>query len=327
MSPAAPSLFLGPRLTESVLLLDGITRAGKFLVGNILQELEGIEHYQYLGILEHLPYLERAGAIPPETSRAIARCVIDNAIYDQMVGRNLNLRRVDKSAIFNLSDHARYLERLEEGDDAAAMARLQSGRYCFPFIVHETLPNIHGYLELYPQLTVVHVERGPVDLVYSWYQRGFGRRWGNDSKLFAVALRAQRGGPIPWFAADWADEYLSLGEMDRVVRSMLWLFAANRAGYAALDSAQRARVVITSYERIIADTTAEIDRLSVQLGRRIKPQMPATLAKERLPGPHPRDSQAARLAVIESLTDRRAFDALLALDDRYRRKDAHVSAF
>ena len=39
------------------IIVDGIGRTGKFFLGKILCGLENIEYYQYISVLEHIPYL------------------------------------------------------------------------------------------------------------------------------------------------------------------------------------------------------------------------------------------------------------------------------
>ncbi len=317
------SISIGPKLTEDLLLLEGITRAGKFLLGNLLQGLEGVEHYQYAGIVEHLPYMERMGSIGRRTAQALMKCQLENYIYDQMVGRNLNFRKIDKSAIHNVPDLERYERRLEEKDDTRAMEQLRAGGLYFPFIAHETMPNIGFFLDLYPKMKAIHVERNPVDLAYSWHQRGFGKRWGHDPKLFVVAYEDAKG-PLPWFAAEWADEYHRMGEVDRVIRSMLWLFEESRKTYQALPGSQKERIAITSYERLLTKTSDEMKALAKFLGRKAGPHMASIMARERLPAPHPKEKRAQKLAELSRAADKKLLDELLELGEKYEEKDQYL---
>jgi hypothetical protein len=308
-------LFIGPRLTEDILLLEGITRSGKFLLGNLLQELEGVEHYQYAGILEHLPILERMGAIDAQTSQALIKSQVDNLVYDQLVGRNLNFRKVDKSSIHNVSEPARYLARVDDPSDADAMDRLRQ-RDCFPFIAHETLPNIRVYLDSYPALRVVHVARNPLDLVFAWHRRGLGQRWGRDPKLFALAFTGPDG-PIPWFATEWADDYCRYPEIDRVIRSILWLSRENQESHARLGDAEKRRIAVTSYEALLTRPVAEVVRLGEFLGRPVGARLSWVVEKERLPAPHPRTTRPERLQIIHGLGNRALVDELVHASDEY----------
>jgi len=317
------SVSIGPKLTEDVLLLEGITRAGKFLVGNLLQGLVGVEHYQYVGIVEHLPYMARMGSIEPKVAKAMMKCQLDNYIYDQMVGRNLNFRKVDKSAIHNVPDLHRYQQRLEEKDDARAMAALQKGGLYFPFIAHETMPNISLFLELYPKMKVVHVERNPIGLAYSWYQRGFGKRWGQDPKLFVVAYEDAKG-PLPWFAAQWAEEYHKSGEVDRILRSMLWLFEESQKTYNSLPPEQKSRIIITSYECLLTKPQEEMDRLAKFLGRQHWPHMEKIMKDERLPAAHPKEKRAEKLAELAKTADKKLLNELIELSNIYDEKDQYI---
>ena len=217
----------------------------------------------------------------------------------------------------------RYAQRLEEKDDARAMGALGAGNLYFPFIAHETMPNIRFFLELYPKMKVVHVERNPVDLAYSWLQRGFGKRWGSDPKLFVVAYEDAKG-PLPWFAAEWADRYHRLGEADRVICSMLWLFEESQKAYQKLEEGQRKRIKIASYERLLTQTGKEMEMVARFLGRKAGPHMGPILARERLPAPHPAEKRANKLEELARTADKKLLNELLELGEKYDKKDQYV---
>ena len=96
---------------ENVLLVDGITRTGKFLLSKIVSEFEDIEFFQSLPVLEHIPYMFGLGGMGGDAAISLIKSTIDYAAYDQFLGRGLNHRVLDRSSIYNSSDSASYLKR------------------------------------------------------------------------------------------------------------------------------------------------------------------------------------------------------------------------
>ena len=87
------------RLIDNLLIIDGISRAGKFFFGNLIEGIEGVDRAQYLGLLEHLPYLNRLNLVGYETAKAIIVCQVDNSVYERAIGRNMNFHFDDKTSI------------------------------------------------------------------------------------------------------------------------------------------------------------------------------------------------------------------------------------
>ena len=125
-------------LVTKLLLLEGHTRAGKFLLGNILDGFNGIEHYQYASRLEQISYLTMFGLVPDDVAKYLLRVTVDESAYDLHVGRNLNFRASDKSSLLNSFDTGQYLERMftesRNGDIACVF---KNGTRYSTYIAHE----------------------------------------------------------------------------------------------------------------------------------------------------------------------------------------------
>ena len=323
MSGEKIKLYQGEKLVENVLLIDGITRSGKFLLGNVLQGIEGIEHYQYFGILEHIPFLVKLNMMEVETAKAIIRCQIDNFTYDHMVGRNLNFRKIDKSSIYNVPNVKRYLDSLEKEDDGDAMKIIQNPDTYFPFIAHETLPNIAIYFDIYPKLKVVHIERNPIDLTYSWYKRGLGKRWANDPKLFTIAIEGPKG-PRPWFFCDLAEDYENLPEIDRVIHSISNIVKMSKKSYDDLNAKQKGNIFFISYEGLLSNIDDEVGALAGFFGKQINVDMEVIRQREKLPKENPRSSRSSKLAEIKKLADKESIELLLTMEEEYSNKKSLI---
>ena len=98
----------------------------------------------------------------------------DLSIYDRAVGRNLNLRNSDSSCIRNATDYKDYIHRIEEQDGVEAIDKLKIGKRIPSFLIHECLPHIEFFLEAFPNLLMINIQRHPVDIAHSWFLWGWG---------------------------------------------------------------------------------------------------------------------------------------------------------
>lgn len=312
------SLYKRERLVDNVMLIEGITRAGKFLMGNILDGFEGVEHYQYLGLLEHMPFLERLKFISSEAAKAVIQCQIDNNAYDLMVGRNINFRFDDKSSIYNSPRLKEYIERtLKEDGDVVVSSIKQQNSY-FPYILHEAFPNIMLYFEIYPDCKVIRIDRNPVDLVYSWYNRGWGRRWGQDLKDFSVSIKGNNG-PAPWFTYGCLGKYEKANEMDKVIISIASIAEMGREAYNSFNDGQKKRIHMLTFENLVTNPDEEIKRLSAFLGRKPLPGMDIIKARAKIPDAHPREARGKKISFIKQKSSPEYFSRLMQLEEEYEK--------
>lgn len=313
------SLYKRGRLVDNVLLIEGITRAGKFLMGNVLDGFEGVEHYQYLGLLEHIPFLEKLKLISRDAAKAIIRCQIDNNAYDLMVGRNINFRFDDKSSIYNSPRLKEYIERTLKEDGDGVVSSIKQQKSYFAYILHEAFPNIMLYFDIYPDCRVVRIDRDPVDLVYSWYNRGWGRRWGQDLKDFSVSIKGKNG-PAPWFTYGCLGKYEKADEMDKVIMSIASIAEMGREAYNSLSDKQKKRVHMLTFENLVANTDEEINRLSIFLNRKPLPGMDIIKARAKVPDAHPRESRGKKISFIKQKSSPEYFSKLMQLEEEYEKK-------
>src|SRR3989344_6802612 len=112
-----PQFIVAPRkpLVKNLLVIEGVSRSGKFLLSDLLAGFADIEPVQTHVSLEHIPIFEKLGMIDAEAAREFLRCEIDVYSYEMLIGRTLNLRKSDKSAIFN---HPRVKEFPGRTEDA-----------------------------------------------------------------------------------------------------------------------------------------------------------------------------------------------------------------
>lgn len=303
-------------LITAPLFLEGITRSGKFLLANVINGFQAIEPVQYVSLLENLPYLAQQGLIDRTTAQEMMQCEVDVHSYQMMIGRNLNQRLGDKSAVSKVAGYSDYLHRSEVLDVPTLMSDFTQQLRVPMYILHETLPEIDFLFETFPQLQMITLRREPVDLVYSWYQRGHGVRWGTDPTMFAFAYQVQ-GQKVPWFAAEWADEYYQLTEIDRVIKSIYTLFMKSQLAYDQLKTTQRKHLHFVKFEDLLAQPQTVILALQDFLGKPISLDMSAILQREHLPNLTKPHETEVRLAEIKAMASAPAFKLLTEISEVY----------
>jgi hypothetical protein len=301
-----------PLLVKNLLLVEGITRAGKFLLANILNGFDGIEPVQLYGLLEQIPLWANFGLIDKNTAKEILKLEIDTHCYEMLIGRNLNYRTSDKSSVFNIPCFQKYLARSKEKNIDKIMEKYNREKPFSFFIMHELMPNISIYFETFPELKVVSMRRGPIDLVSSWYKRGAGRRYGTDPKVFKIPFKGKHG-HTPWFLPQWNE----LSEIDRIIFSIKKLFDMYEASYRHLSSKYKKKILLVSYEDLLNNPKSVIGKLSNFLDKKPLSEMKLILKREKLPATEKLELKVQKLKEIKKIASKKYFNILIKMENKY----------
>lgn len=306
-------------LVKNLLLAEGIGRAGKFLLANVLAGIDGIEPVQYKPVLEYIPLLEKFGFIENRAAKELLQAEIDMACYEMLIGRNLNSRRSDKSSIFNNPDWRQYLKRSKALDGDPALVEFYKKRPYSLFILHDdnASPFSSLYFRLFPNLKIISIWRSPLDLVFSWYQRNLANRLGQDPKTGGVFLADKNGKPIPWFMAGRKENYYSLPLMDRTIIFICEMFKQCDSSYKKLSASDKKKVCFVRYEDILMRPKPAVKKMAKFLGKKVLPEMEKILKNERLPVKSYWPEYEKKKNKIKTLAGPEYFRRLMALENKY----------
>ncbi len=303
----------------SPLLVEGASRAGKFFLGNLLAGIEGVEGIQWIGMTEQLIHLYHLGLIEKEPLKNIILIEFDNLGYQRMIGRNLNFRYDDKTSIYNSPNPKLLLERCLGADGEVVVEFVKSNNLCFPFLIHEAFQDIDLFLEASPSLKVLRIERHPVDLVFSWFKRGWGRRLGTDARDCTVILEGKKC-PLPWFAHGAEELYADVSEMDRVIHALFLINRMAEARQAHLSDKQKKRILFVSFEAFHVEPDKEIEKIAAFLCRKVGSLWVTAKLKQKLPAKHPREARKEKEKEIARLASPKAFALLKEMEKKYHQR-------
>lgn len=265
-----------------MVFVDGLARCAKFLTCRVLSHLKGCEHWQYPVAIEHMCYLVYLDGIDDAVAAPFVQFIAEEHAYNRMIGRFLNTRADDASSIFKCPDHAEYLRRAAAPGGMEAVERFNGANRVAAFQSHNAMAAGPFLFKALPAARMVHICRHPVDQAYKWIERGWGRREIEDPLSF-VPLVEVEGKTVPWFARDWAGEYLAGNPAERAVDSVIFLQEADEKGLARLDAAQAGNVHRIVLEKLVTEPEPVIAGIAGFLDCPQHDAMNAMLREERVP--------------------------------------------
>ena len=238
----------------SPIIIDGIGRTGKFFLGKLICGLENVEYFQYVSVLEHVPYLNRLGCINEDAAISLLQVNADEHAYNMFVGRNINLRFDDGSSVTNSFESELYTTRANTLiDNDAIRNKKHDNIRLSPFITHETFPNMEIIFKAFPNIKIVLLKRHPIDVVHSWFLRGWGNRFENNDVLAFIPLVNNNKRQFPWYVNGWEEEYHSISEVERIIKCIDNLMKMEEETFKSLTIKQQQQVLIIRYENLVTN--------------------------------------------------------------------------
>jgi len=306
-------------LVKNLLLLEGHGRSGKFLLGNIVDGFERVEHYQYVSFLEHVSHLQMLGLIQENVAQYLLKLIVDKSAHNMMTGRDLNFRYSDKSSLHKSFDVGRYTERIYAKDSPKEIiSNFVKENRLSVFVTHDMMTSLQLFLKTFKGLRVIRLIRHPIDLVHSWYLRKWCMREGKDPTSFQPCFILGNNS-VPWHAFHWRNKYLKLPQMDRIIQSLKNLSLIVQKNYQSLTVTQRKKILVINYENLVENTDNVIERIGEFLNSVPLKHMPLILRREKCPVEISSTGREKKIDQIRKKASKKMFKIMMHLAKEYEK--------
>ena len=116
---------------NKILLIDGLARSGKSMLGPICSSFKDIEIERVEEYIEYIGTLNRMGKMSEDAALAFLRQKTDMCLYNSMIGRDTNFRRTDHSSAWRSSKVKEYFKRLRKPEGASIVQEIRDKEIIF----------------------------------------------------------------------------------------------------------------------------------------------------------------------------------------------------
>jgi hypothetical protein len=264
---------------NDIIFVDGLWGSGKSLLSPIVNQMHNIEMVKMEMIYEYTCIMHHLEQISPEAASFVLQSYADDSQYNNLIGRHINLRWGDQSGLSNNPNRLRSIKRLFGGEGDRKIHEINTNNIALHIMSHMIMLVADPIFDAYgDRLKIVEMVRHPLYMVKHWYS--YLERF--DSPRELTVCIDFRGNKVPWFAAEWADEFIESTLMDRVLLS---IFRLSRWLDDAIDgAASKGNHVLTlSFESLAMAPLEPLQQLEVFLGRKHHPNLASILRKEKIP--------------------------------------------
>lgn len=305
-------------LVKEFVLVDGIGRSGKGMIGHVLASMDRVEKVRLDLIYDTVHRLYILGKIPHDAATSMLSIEADMGLYNNYIGREVNFRFSDMTGVWANTRPGTYLKRLFSDEGEPAVERIHQERPIFQSLSHDALECGDLYFDAFEdRLKFVHIIRDPVDIIYEWIRRGFGDRIGTDGREFQFSHQWGEH-VVPIYAVGWEDEYLAISPTDRVIRMISTAFDKIFEGYSAMSKTRQRRVKFIIFEEFVVNPNPYCEELAGFLETRLTPRTKRRLKKEKCPRVVPENQRLDRFKGIQADASDEYMDLLKEHEIRYQ---------
>jgi hypothetical protein len=267
---------------DSVLLIDGITRAGKSMLSHIVGSLRGVEITRLDMMFEELAYIYGFGKISKDAVVTMLRLEVQTKLYESMIGRFTNFRFHDLTGVFDNVNSLRYFKRLFMKDGDVVIGRIRKENPLFQVQTHDILGFIDIYFEAFGKgLLTLEIIRHPIDLIHSYFVKGYGKR-DMDPRNFGLTMKYE-GKILPTYAHGWEDLYLSSSQMDRIIGIIDSRTECIKKSYEKLTLQQKKQIMFIYFEKFVTRPWVYLRKIEAFIGRKTTRFTKKALKQQKCP--------------------------------------------
>jgi hypothetical protein len=290
-----------------VIVVDGLWGVGKTALTATIGAMDNVEKMKLEHVHEYVCTMHHLGKMSDDATRFMLLTYADIDQYSNLIGREVNFRPKDASGTKNTPGSTlTYLRRLfaKDGDDI--VDHIQHNNIAHHVVTHQALPVGEPLFEAFDQrLKMVHIVRHPVHLARYWndYLRDSLRH-----REFTVSFDVN-GNKVPWWAAEWADQFIDMNIMDRALSSITHLYELLIDAFVRHE--HDPRLIVVSFEDLVMRPRETLPRVAHFLGRELGPKTDKILKRERIPRPtitHGRAFSTHNWATSGSVTERDVYE-------------------
>jgi hypothetical protein len=265
--------------TNDIIVVDGFWGGGKSVVTSIIGSMTRVEKKKVEHVYEYVCIAHSTGKMNADAASAFLKIYADLSQYNNLIGREVNLRWSDDSGLRNNPGSLTYLKRLFHAGGDNIADQISERNLALLIASHELISVSDLLYESYgSRLKLVEVVRHPVHLFNNVrdYTAKFER-----TREFTLSFEVS-GVKVPWFAADWADEFVSSSITDRALLSIARMQSEMISSIDSINAAQKPLLVL-SFENTVLRPEGSIEKLENFLNRPRTRRTNRVLRQQNLP--------------------------------------------
>jgi hypothetical protein len=301
-------------IAKNILFIDGITRAGKSVFSGIIPSLNKMEHIQFFWAIERIIPAVSLNSMDISFAKSLLRTEMNEMAYNIKLSRNVNFRYDDQTGVLNYKDPKLYFNRLNKPEGNGVIEELRQADWFIPIQSHDLMVNLEYLDKMDIDYRMIELFRHPVDIIYSWWQRGWGERFCTDPQSGTLSL-VYNDTIVPWYCAGFEEEWLNLNPVERCVRLVTSL--TYRAINQYKKYQDKNRIYMLTFEDFVEKPDQKIGEICSFLETSTTEYTKRFVSQANCPRVINNESRETKLKELKSRINNSLFNDLKKISDEY----------
>jgi len=318
--------FINKKELAQVVFVSGATRSGKIVLSRILSSLDNFENIRVDHLTEQLAVMNKLGEISDEACITLLKYSIHFMTYDNYVGRNSNFKPADYTSIWNTPNPKKYFERLfsnnkHYGDGAEgdkAIKNIKNSKLFFHMMIHYELMHVRIFLKAFPKCKIYHLRKHPVDLIFSWLNKGYGKEFYQNPRVSVMSIK-YKNFIIPYYAVGWEEQFIALNETDKVIYMINHMNQESSRELAKLSFQDNKRVTSIYFDDLVMYPDKYIKILCEDLNTNPTHYIDTVFEEENIPRIIENNQRQKKLDEINNTASKNGLNLLSGMIVNYER--------
>ncbi len=310
-------------LPKNLILIDGITRSGKSLVGPIVGSLNKVYPMQHQALLDNLMPILHQKNIQPNIVRSLLIFYFNQNIYSLNISRCVNFRPEDNSSLINTKESYKHLENLIKKEGDHIIKEIIKKNYSPIFITHDLLSMIDSFKKLNIPFKLIYTYRHPIDNIFSFFKK-YGKKLTaknkfkydhNNPRIYQMMIK-EKNTLLPYYVKNKSKEFLSLNSAEKSVFYYLSSLERSIAKYKK----HKKNILLIRYDDFAERTKKELVKISKFLNCKTSSFTKKCLKFNNVPRVMDIDARKEKKRIISKLINNNFYEKVESITEKYESK-------
>ena len=277
----SPKIIRQKQLSERIIIIDGQGGCGKTMLSPIISSMERVELLSYAFEVEWICRLFHLNKIEEDAAIALIKMLVDQKLYQTMMGRNTNFRYSDLSSVFKDSNPLRYFKRIFQKGDLAIPERIKNQRPILNLTTHCLLSRIDPVISaLGDSVLFIEVVRHPLYMVKQ-QQLNMDQLLDNPRDI-SINIEYQ-GAQLPYYTQGWEEKFVNCNSMEKAIYFIERETNASNLKRQAFKNNKNFSILTIPFEKFVLDPWPYLKKIETKLGTRVGPRAARMMKKQKVP--------------------------------------------
>ena len=305
---------------DNVVIINGTYASGKSMISPIISSFQRVEIPRKFLIIEQIINLYFLKKIELSSVIFLIRHFLDQNFYDQLIGRNINLRLDDETSIFKAKNTSELLERILIKREPEVIQRHIKEKTIFCLDAHDAFMSFDIWKKINHNFKFINIYRNPIDTVASWYKRGMGRL--ENILVNEIPMLKLNNCIVPFYYKKDFKNYIRHNEMDRVIYMVLSCMKLEYLNYKKYKNYRNC--IFIEFEEFATKTNYYIRKILKFLKTDIGKKTNFVLKRENCPRIIRKEDYNYKLSNIKDLASKTNFRKLLNFEKQFFKRKKNL---